>query len=80
MIEPNEVRRLGTELAKVHARYTTADLGKVLYFAYANRIKGGALPGLAKLLKEFATEIQTPHTHRHYRPRQTAPASRNGNN
>lgn len=72
MIEPGEVERLGGELAKLHACYSTADLRKVLNFAYANRLKGGALPTLARLLKEFATEIQTARAARRHRPRASA--------
>ena len=79
MIEPEEVRRLGNALAQLHARYSTSDLEQVLHFAFKNRIKGGALPGLSRLLKKFAAEIQIPLTNRRHRPRETAPSSRYGN-
>lgn len=64
MIEPKEVSRLGLGLAESVAKYSSADLEKILYFAYQNRIKGGSLSRLATILAKFALEIQAPRTAR----------------
>jgi hypothetical protein len=79
MIEPNEVERLGGELARLLARYSNGDLRKILNFAYANRVKGGAMPRLARLLEEFAAKIKSPITPQSPRSIETSEVLPNGN-
>jgi hypothetical protein len=79
MIDSVEVERHGRALAQVLARYSTAELRKIMEFAYLNRVKGGAMPRLARLLEEFAVVIRSPITHRSHRSSDTSQLAADGN-
>ena len=79
MIRPREIEHLGHQLAKLNARYSAVELQKILRYAYVNRIKGGSLRAVVKLLREFATEIEQSSSRSRRKPPQGAITSaRNG--